>query len=236
MAQARQEARELRHDFCGTEHILLGLLREQDGFAARILNSFGVKLEEVRARVVELVGQGELAEPGPVTITPRAERVLGLAREEALSLGVEAIGTEHIPLGLAHENGGVAMRILTQYYADSATIRNEVIRRFASPDPPRTTPGSSGRDHRGGPTSNERGADLTHEVRIEPSADVRRLMQSAAARALDDGRSQIELGDLLLARTRLKVSAAVLAELGVDEAAVCRAIGRDEPPWDQTND
>lgn len=232
MDQARQEAHELRHNYCGTEHILLGLLREQDGLAPRILNSFGIKLEEVRARVVELLGRGDLTPPSVVPLTPRSRRVLELALREALDMGVDAIGTEHILLALAHENESVAMRILTQYYADPATIRNEVIRRFASPDPRRAAVEAAGRELRGR-TGHERTPVVNDDVRVQASAEVHRVMQSAAARALDDGRSQIGLADLLLALSGEQASGAVLAELGIDEASIRRVMDRPRRASDQ---
>jgi ATP-dependent Clp protease ATP-binding subunit ClpA len=104
---AQDEARALLHNYIGTEHLLLGLLREQEGLVgSRVLASFGITLEEVRAQVVRIVGQGDEVVPGPIPFTKHATRVLELALREALSLGHNYIGTEHILLGLVRENEG----------------------------------------------------------------------------------------------------------------------------------
>src|SRR5207237_1339240 len=97
---AQDEARALRHNYIGTEHILLGLLREEEGLAARVLESLDITVEEVRAQVARIVGQGDEVTTGQIPFTPRAKKVLELALREALSLGHNYIGTEHILLGL----------------------------------------------------------------------------------------------------------------------------------------
>jgi ATP-dependent Clp protease ATP-binding subunit ClpC len=126
---ASDEARTLNHHYIGTEHLLLGLLREEEGLAARSLASLNVTLEEVRARVVRTVGAGdEPVTTGQIPFTPRAKKVLELALREALSLGHNYIGTEHVLLGLVLENKGVAARILLELDADDEKIRDEVVR------------------------------------------------------------------------------------------------------------
>ena len=125
---AQEEARTLKHNYIGTEHILLGLLREEEGLAARVLDSLDITVEEVRAQVARIVGQGDEVTTGQIPFTPRAKKVLELALREALSLGHNYIGTEHILLGLVRENEGVAARILLDFDADDEKIRNEVIR------------------------------------------------------------------------------------------------------------
>ncbi len=130
---AQEEARTLKHNYIGTEHILLGLLREQEGLAARVLESLDITVERVRAQVVRIVGSGEEVTSGQIPFTPRAKKVLELALREALSLGHNYIGTEHILLGLVRENEGVAARILLDFDADSEKIRNEVIRMLSDP-------------------------------------------------------------------------------------------------------
>jgi ATP-dependent Clp protease ATP-binding subunit ClpA len=125
---AQDEARALRHNYIGTEHILLGLLREEEGVAARVLESLDITVEEVRAMVASIVGQGEEVTPGQIPFTPRAKKVLELSLREALSLGHNYIGTEHVLLGLARENEGVAARVLLDLDADAEKIRDEVIR------------------------------------------------------------------------------------------------------------
>jgi ATP-dependent Clp protease ATP-binding subunit ClpC len=139
---AQDEARALKHNYIGTEHILLGLLREEEGLAARVLASLDSTVEEVRAQVARIVGQGDEVTTGQIPFTPRAKKVLELALREALSLGHNYIGTEHILLGLVRENEGVAARILLDFDADSEKIRNEVIRMLSGPGGRRQ--GSSG--------------------------------------------------------------------------------------------
>src|SRR2546426_1689834 len=129
----QEEARTLKHNYIGTEHILLGLLREEEGLAARVLESLDITVEEVRAQVARIVGQGDEVTTGQIPFTPRAKKVLELALREALSLGHNYIGTEHILLGLVRENEGVAARILLDFDADAEKIRNEIIRMLSGP-------------------------------------------------------------------------------------------------------
>jgi ATP-dependent Clp protease ATP-binding subunit ClpC len=141
---AQEEARTLKHNYIGTEHILLGLLREEEGLAARVLESLDITVERVRAQVVRIVGSGEEVTSGQIPFTPRAKKVLELALREALSLGHNYIGTEHILLGLVRENEGVAARILLDFDADSEKIRNEVIRMLSGPGGRRQGAGTGG--------------------------------------------------------------------------------------------
>ena len=129
----QDEARGLKHNYIGTEHILLGLLREEEGIAARVLESLDITVEQVRARVTATVGQGDGVTTGQIPFTPRAKKVLELALGEGLSLGHNYIGTEHLLLGLVRENDGVAARILLELGTDAETIRNEVIRMLSGP-------------------------------------------------------------------------------------------------------
>jgi ATP-dependent Clp protease ATP-binding subunit ClpC len=134
---AQDEARALRHNYIGTEHILLGLLREEEGLAARVLESLDITVEEVRAQVARIIGPGD--EPivsGQIPFTPRAKKVLELSLREALSLKHNHIGTEHILLGLVRENEGVAARILLDFDADAEKIRNEIMRVLSGPGGP----------------------------------------------------------------------------------------------------
>ncbi|MHB1412585.1 MAG: ATP-dependent Clp protease ATP-binding subunit [Thermoleophilia bacterium] len=127
---AQEEARGLKHNYIGTEHLLLGLLREEEGIAAQVLITLEVTLDEVRIQVAQIVGTGDEAAAGQIPFTPRAKKVLELALREALSLGHNYIGTEHILLGLIKENEGVAARILLEFDADSEKIRNEIMRKL----------------------------------------------------------------------------------------------------------
>ncbi len=124
---AQDEARSLKHNYIGTEHLLLGLFREEEGIAARALESLGLTLEEVRAQVARIVGEGDEVAGGQIPFTPRAKKVLELSMREALSLGHNFIGTEHILLGVARENEGVAARILLDLGADDEKIRGAVL-------------------------------------------------------------------------------------------------------------
>ena len=116
---AQEEARHLDHNYIGTEHILLGLIHEREGVAAQSLEALGISLEGVRAQVVEIVGHGSDAPSGHIPFTPRAKKVLELSLREALSLGHNYIGTEHILLGLIREGGGVAAQVLVKLGATS---------------------------------------------------------------------------------------------------------------------
>jgi ATP-dependent Clp protease ATP-binding subunit ClpA len=126
---AQDEAVALKHNYIGTEHILLGLLREEEGLAARVLESLDITVEEVRAQVTRVIGQGDQPPTtGQIPFTPRAKKVLELALREAMALGHNYIGTEHILLGVARENQGVAARILLDFDVDAEKVRNEVMR------------------------------------------------------------------------------------------------------------
>ncbi len=131
---AQEEARTLKHNYIGTEHILLGLLREEEGLAARVLQSLDITVERVRVQIVRAVGSGEEVTFWQIPFTPRAKKVLGLAFREALALGHNYIGTEHILLGLVREDDGVASRILLDFDADSNKIHDEVIRMLSGSD------------------------------------------------------------------------------------------------------
>jgi ATP-dependent Clp protease ATP-binding subunit ClpA len=124
---AQEEARMLNHNYIGTEHILLGLIHEGEGVAAKALESLGISLEAVRSQVEEIIGQGQAAPTGHIPFTPRAKKVLELSLPEALQLGHDYIGTEHILLGLIREGQGVAAQVLQQHGADLNRARQEVI-------------------------------------------------------------------------------------------------------------
>jgi Clp amino terminal domain, pathogenicity island component len=130
---AQDEARTLKHTYIGTEHLLLGLLREEEGLAARVLESLDITVEEVRAQVAMNVGVGVEVTTGQIPFTPRAKEVLERALREALSLGHAYIGTEHILLGLVREKEGVGARILLGFDADAEKIRHEVSRALSNP-------------------------------------------------------------------------------------------------------
>jgi ATP-dependent Clp protease ATP-binding subunit ClpC len=188
---AQEEARILKHNYIGTEHILLGLLREEEGLAARVLESLDITVERVRAQVVRIVGSGEEVTSGQIPFTPRAKKVLELALREALSLGHNYIGTEHILLGLVRENEGVAARILLDFDADSEKIRNEVIRMLSGPGGRRQSGqgGQSGEAKKSSKLLDQFGRNLTKlaaEGKLDPvvgrETEIERIMQILSRR------------------------------------------------------
>jgi ATP-dependent Clp protease ATP-binding subunit ClpC len=136
VVDAQDEARTLKHNYIGTEHLLLGLLTESDGASRRALDTLGVRLEETRAQVAQIIGQGDEVTTGQIPFTPRAKKVLELALREALFLGHDYIGSEHILLGIVRVNDGVAPRILLDYGADADRIRDEVTHQLGISAPP----------------------------------------------------------------------------------------------------
>jgi len=124
---AQEEARLLNHNYVGTEHLLLGLIHEGQGVAAKALELLGIRLEAVRAQVEEIVGRGQMAPTGHIPFTPRAKKVLELSLREAKQLGHNYIGTEHILLGLLREGEGVAAQVLVRLGADLSRVRGQVI-------------------------------------------------------------------------------------------------------------
>ncbi len=124
---AQEEARLLNHNFIGTEHILLGLIHEGEGVAAKALESLGISLEAVREKVEETIGPAGTSTTGSPPFTPRAKKVLELSLREALQLGHNYIGTEHMLLGLVREGEGVAAQVLVSLGADLSRVRQQVI-------------------------------------------------------------------------------------------------------------
>ena len=187
---AQEEARTLKHNYIGTEHILLGLLREEEGLAARVLESLDITVERVRAQVVRIVGSGEEVTSGQIPFTPRAKKVLELALREALSLGHNYIGTEHILLGLVRENEGVAARILLDFDADSEKIRNEVIRMLSGPGGRRSgAAAGAGEGKKSSKLLDQFGRNLTKlaaESKLDPvigrETEIERIMQILSRR------------------------------------------------------
>jgi ATP-dependent Clp protease ATP-binding subunit ClpC len=125
---AQDEARSLGHGYIGTEHLLLGILREEQGLGARVLRSLGVTVEETRVRVARVVGIGDEPPLGQIPFTPHAKKALELSLREAMSLAHGFIGTEHILLGLVRADEGVAMQVLAQTGVAAERVRSEVLR------------------------------------------------------------------------------------------------------------
>src|ERR687895_346733 len=214
---AQEEARTLKHNYIGTEHILLGLLREEEGLAARVLESLDITVERVRAQVVRIVGSGEEVTSGQIPFTPRAKKVLELALREALSLGHNYIGTEHILLGLVRENEGVAARILLDFDADSEKIRNEVIRMLSGP---------GGRQGRAAAGTGAQGEGKKSSKLLDQFG--RNLTKLAAEGKLDPvvGReTEIERIMQILSR-RTKNNPVLIGEPGVGKTAVVEGLAQ----------
>jgi ATP-dependent Clp protease ATP-binding subunit ClpC len=169
---AQDEARELRHNYIGTEHLLLGVLREEEGVGARVLQRLGVTVDEARAQLERIIGRGD--EPpasGQIPFTPRAKKVLELALKEALALGHKFIGTEHILLGIARVDDGVAASILSSFDADAETIRDEVVRTLGGRAVyPRPLPASSAESIRSRPPVERRVLDFGKSFVTLPEA------------------------------------------------------------------
>ena len=158
---AQEEARLLNHSYIGTEHILLGLIHEGEGVAAKALESLGISLEAVRSQVEEMIGQGGTSPSGHIPFTPRAKKVLELSLREALQLGHNYIGTEHILLGLIREGEGVAAQVLIKLGADLSRVRQQVIQLLSGYQ------GSGGRPEGSAETAAAVGGSSKEEARRE---------------------------------------------------------------------
>jgi ATP-dependent Clp protease ATP-binding subunit ClpA len=143
---SQEEARNFKHNYIGTEHILLGLIREEEGLAARVLEAFDVTIERTRAQLIRIAGSGEVVTEGQIPFTPRSKMTLEVALREALSLGHNYIGTEHILLALCREPEGVGSRILNDFLGENwdKDIRNEIVRMLSGSKGPGTTVSGQG--------------------------------------------------------------------------------------------
>ena len=188
---AQEEARMLNHNYIGTEHILLGLIHEGEGVAAKALESLGISLEAVRQQVEEIIGQGQQAPSGHIPFTPRAKKVLELSLREALQLGHNYIGTEHILLGLIREGEGVAAQVLVKLGADLNRVRQQVIQLLSGYQG--KEPATSGGPAEGTPSTSlvldQFGRNLTaaaREGRLDPvigrEKEIERVMQVLSRR------------------------------------------------------
>ena len=188
---AQEEARMLNHNYIGTEHILLGLIHEGEGVAAKALESLGIALEGVRQQVEEIIGQGQQAPSGHIPFTPRAKKVLELSLREALQLGHNYIGTEHILLGLIREGEGVAAQVLVKLGADLNRVRQQVLQLLSGYQG--KEPAEAGGRSEGTPSSSlvldQFGRNLTQaarESKLDPvigrDQEVERIMQVLSRR------------------------------------------------------
>ncbi len=212
---AQEEARMLNHNYIGTEHILLGLIHEGEGVAAKGLESLGISLEAVRSQVEEIIGQGQQAPSGHIPFTPRAKKVLELSLREALQLGHNYIGTEHILLGLIREGEGVAAQVLVKLGADLNRVRQQVIQLLS---------GYQGKEavSTGGP------AEGTPSTSLVLDQFGRNLTQAAREGKLDPviGREkEIERVMQVLSR-RTKNNPVLIGEPGVGKTAVVEGLAQ----------
>ena len=172
---AQAEARMLNHNYIGTEHILLGLIHEGEGVAAKALESLGISLEAVRQQVEEIIGQGQSAPTGHIPFTPRAKKVLELSLREADQLGHKYIGTEHILLGLLREGEGVGAQVLTKHGVSLERVRMEVVSLLEGPEVGPAVEGSE---------VDPAGPSRSHEEPLCPRCRGP-LSETAASRTLD---------------------------------------------------
>src|SRR5580765_8308629 len=212
---AQEEARMLNHNYIGTEHVLLGLIHEGEGVAAKALESLGISLEAVRSQVEEIIGQGQAAPTGHIPFTPRAKKVLELSLREALQLGHNYIGTEHILLGLIREGEGVAAQVLQKLGADLARVRQQVIQLLSG--------------YSGGKGEQTPGGEQTPAGSMVLDQFGRNLTQLARESKLDPviGREkEIERVMQVLSR-RTKNNPVLIGEPGVGKTAVVEGLSQD---------
>src|SRR5688500_11498402 len=187
---AQEEARLLTHNYIGTEHILLGLIHEGEGVAAKALESLGISLEKVRQQVEEIIGAGQSPPSGHIPFTPRAKKVLELSLREALQLGHNYIGTEHILLGLIREGEGVAAQVLVKLGADLSRVRQQVIQLLSGYSGSKETTGGGGAESpQGSLVLDQFGRNLTQlarENKLDPvigrENEIERVMQVLSRR------------------------------------------------------
>jgi ATP-dependent Clp protease ATP-binding subunit ClpC len=188
---AQEEARMLNHNYIGTEHILLGLIHEGEGVAAKALESLGISLEAVRSQVEEIIGQGQTPPTGHIPFTPRAKKVLELSLREALQLGHNYIGTEHILLGLIREGEGVAAQVLVKLGADLNKVRQQVIQLLSGYAGGKGEPGQAGGEQAptGSLVLDQFGRNLTQlarDTKLDPvigrEKEIERVMQVLSRR------------------------------------------------------
>src|SRR6187551_1609580 len=212
---AQEEARMLNHNYIGTEHILLGLIHEGEGVAAKSLESLGISLEGVRTQVEEIIGQGQQAPSGHIPFTPRAKKVLELSLREALQLGHNYIGTEHILLGLIREGEGVAAQVLQKLGADLNRVRQQVIQLLSG--------------YSGGKGEQTPGGEQTPQGSMVLDQFGRNLTQLAREAKLDPviGREkEIERVMQVLSR-RTKNNPVLIGEPGVGKTAIVEGLAQD---------
>jgi ATP-dependent Clp protease ATP-binding subunit ClpC len=218
---AQDEARHFNHNYIGTEHLLLGLLREDEGVAAQALSSLNVALDDVREQVESIVGYGEEGTGAQAPFTPRSKKVLELALREALQLGHNYIGTEHILLGLVRESEGVAARVLSNLDVDPDKVRREVVRRLG---------GGRGRSRGGsGEAAGGRGVEAKRPKTRQLDQYGRNLTAYAEEDKLDPviGRSQEIARIMQILVRRTKNNPVIIGEPGVGKTAIVEGLAEE---------
>ncbi len=223
---AQEEARLLNHNYIGTEHILLGLIHEGEGVAAKALESLGISLEAVRSQVEEIIGQGGSSPSGHIPFTPRAKKVLELSLREALQLGHNYIGTEHILLGLIREGEGVAAQVLVKLGADLSRVRQQVIQLLSGYSGP-GAPSSSSSGDKAGATSGGSGSDAPSGSLILDQFG-RNLTQLARDKQLDPviGRERETERVMQVLSRRTKNNPVLIGEPGVGKTAIVEGLAQ----------
>jgi len=219
---AQDEARGLKHNYIGTEHLLLGLISEGEGVAAKALETMDIKGEAVRASVIEIIGEGEKPVEGHIPFTPRAKRVFELSLREALQLGHNYIGTEHLLLGLLKEGEGVAAQVLTKQGADLAQVRQTVIQMLSGYQ----RGDDEGRESVGAGVGGSGGPERSNSAVLEQFG--RNLTQAARENKLDPvigRRVEMERVMQVLSR-RTKNNPVLIGEPGVGKTAVVEGLAQ----------
>jgi ATP-dependent Clp protease ATP-binding subunit ClpC len=220
---AQEEARLLNHNYIGTEHILLGLIHEGEGVAAKALESLGISLEAVRSQVEEIIGQGGSSPSGHIPFTPRAKKVLELSLREALQLGHNYIGTEHILLGLIREGEGVAAQVLVKLGADLSRVRQQVIQLLSGYS------GPAGQEKAGATTgAGSSSGESSSQGSLVLDQFGRNLTQLAREKKLDPviGRARETERVMQVLSRRTKNNPVLIGEPGVGKTAIVEGLAQ----------
>jgi len=212
LSLAQEEAQRFNHNYIGTEHVLIGLVRETDGVAAKVLTNLGVELTKVRSAVEFIIGRGERATPGEIGLTPRAKKVIELAVDEARRLNHNYIGTEHLLIGLMREGEGVPAGVLESLGVNLDKVRAET-NRILSQNVEQSQSGSGGRSSSRTPTLDQLGIDLTSAARagkLDPTVGREKEIQRVTQ---------------ILSR-RTKNNPVLVGEPGVGKTAIVEALAQ----------
>ena len=223
---AQEEARLLNHNYIGTEHILLGLIHEGEGVAAKALESLGISLEAVRNKVQEIIGQGSSSPSGHIPFTPRAKKVLELSLREALQLGHNYIGTEHILLGLIREGEGVAAQVLVKLGAELSRVRQQVIKLLSGYGGPSAEQMGGARERAGAMTGGSSGDNPSGSLVLDQFG--RNLTQLARDKSLDPviGRARETQRVMQVLSRRTKNNPVLVGEPGVGKTAIVEGLAQ----------